>query len=112
MRVNSVTTYIVNQGIASGTSPGPAQNVVQCTCYSFQADITAAAGLAGTFKLQGRIGARGWSDIPNSSQAISANGSILLSDANVGYDAARLVMTVTGGTATVNADFRKKEPSA
>lgn len=112
MQVNTNTLYIQAQNVSSATLPSPAENVVHCLNFCIQADVSNASALNATFKLQGRVGLRQFADIAGATQPVTANGPVVFNQANVGYDQVRLVMAVTTGTATVDADFRKKAQSA
>lgn len=112
MRINSNTTYLVAFPISTATVPSPAETVIHCLNFCIHADISNASGLNATFKLQGRVGQRQFADIAGATQAVTSNGSAVFNQNSVAYDQVRLVMVVTAGTATVDADFRKKEVPA
>lgn len=70
----------------------------------------------GTFKAQGSCNATGvppttdaeWSDIGDSSQAISAAGNILYNYDSANFNWVRIVYTKTSGTGTLNGRFNAK----
>lgn len=112
MNVNTSTIYLQALNISTATQPSPAENVIHCLNFCIHADVSNAVGLSATFKLQARVGLRQYADIAGATQAVTAAGPVVFNQSNVGYDQVRLVMVVTLGTATVDADFRKKAQSA
>ncbi len=72
--------------------------------YAIYASWTeTAATLAGNIKLQASVNSTDWVDIPSTQQAVSGSGSFLWNINDAFYGKVRIVMTVTGGTASVTA---------
>lgn len=118
---NSAIFTASSLGASFNSAPVRLENM---TLFSAQIVVTGSAALNGTFTLEGSndfgadptgagadvTGLSNWTTIGSTSQAVTADGSVLYNIVDPAFRWIRVVWTRTGGTATATARFNAKGP--
>lgn len=119
---NNALFSAASLGASFNSDPVRLENM---THFSAQIVITAASTLNGTFTLEGSndagqdvngagsavTGLSNWTTIGSTSQAVTADGSVLYNIVDTSFRWIRVVWTRTAGSATATCRFNAKGPS-
>ena len=83
-------------------------NIENSKGYSIQINITNASTLDITTKLQGSNDGLNWSDIPSTSNNITADTTVLINEENQYYEYVRVDIAWVSGSADVEIISKKK----
>lgn len=96
--------YIVNHTMGADVTGPQVPKELQTGMY-IQAVVTGGSSPTGDFKIQSSSDALTWTDVANSSQSITGDGSVSWNIGPAYYKFWRLVYTFTSGSGTLDVSY-------
>lgn len=110
---NQKNTAIVTEGDMSGSLTSTPINLDHIKMYAIQAVVSSGTSPSGALTLEASCDPSNttpstWTEIGNTSQTVTADGSFLWNVENAGYNWVRLVYTRTSGSGTLDTRIQIK----